>query len=355
METEMRIVDRKKTLKSFFYTLVFNTLIAIFLTIMGFGEGFVVNFIFSQCIGISICSSVMASLHFLKPTHLFLQLVSIMLGILIGSIVGTFAGSISAGISPEIFFQKYGFFIEVIFLGLFFGSIVSYFFISRERISATEAIIQEERIKRLANEKKGVEAHLKLLQAQIEPHFLFNTLSNILSLLDSDLEKGKSMLADLIHYLRTSLSKSRGDLVTMAQEMEMVRAYLNIFKIRMGDRLRYAIDIPDAIKDHPFPPMLVQPLVENAIKHGLEPKIEGGEVLIHAKENGDLLKLEIADTGLGFLEERKLGVGLSNTKGRLKSLYGDRGRLVLEENRPTGLRAIIEVPIAKDEGNHRRR
>jgi LytS/YehU family sensor histidine kinase len=101
--------------------------------------------------------------------------------------------------------------------------------------------------------------------------------------------------------------------------------------------------------------MLVQPLVENAIKHGLEPKIEGGELLINANENGDLLKLEIADTGLGFLEERKLGVGLSNTKDRLKSLYGDRGRLVLEENRPTGLRAIIEVPIAKDEGNHRRR
>ena len=132
----------------------------------------------------------------------------------------------------------------------------------------------------------------------------------------------------------------------------MVRAYLNIFKIRMGDRLRYTIEIPDRLRGHPFPPMLVQPLVENAIKHGLEPSIEGGDVLIRVNEKEDLLELEVSDTGLGLLEKREFGIGLSNIKERLKSLYGDKGRLVLEENRPSGLKAIIEVPLDRDKGNH---
>jgi sensor histidine kinase YesM len=156
------------------------------------------------------------------------------------------------------------------------------------------------------------------------------------------------MLVDLIHYLRTSLSKTRNKTTTIAQEMEMIRAYLNIFKIRMGDRLRYNIDIPDTIKDFPFPPMLIQPLVENAIRHGLEPKIEGGELSIRGKEKGDILQLEITDTGMGFNEDEDTGVGLSNVRERLQSLYGDKGHLILEENRSSGLKAIIEIPYDAD-------
>lgn len=195
---------------------------------------------------------------------------------------------------------------------------------------------------------------MRLLQAQIEPRFLFNTLSTILSLLDTDLKKAKSMLMDLIRYLRTSLSKTRGDTTTLGQEMEMIRAYLNIFKVRMEDRLRYRIDVPDGIKELPFPPMLLQPLVENALRHGIEPKIQGGEIAIKAREDGDVLRLEIADTGRGFHEDCDLGFGLSNVRERLQSLYGDRGRFILEENRPSGLKAIIEVPQGTDQGDHRR-
>jgi sensor histidine kinase YesM len=242
----------------------------------------------------------------------------------------------------------------MVILGLLFGSIISYFFVSRDTISATKALVQEERIKRLTSEKKAVESNLKLLQAQIEPHFLFNTLSNILSLLETDLEKGKCMLEDLIHYLRTSLSKTREDTTTIGQEIEMIRAYMNIFKVRMGDRLRYKMDIPDNLKNLPFSPMLIQPLVENAIKHGLEPKIEGGEVSISGEKIGETLRLEIADTGVGFYEESALGTGLSNIRERLQSLYGENGRLILEENRPCGLKAIIEVPHARDQSHHRR-
>ena len=345
------VINRRHVLRAFSYTAVFNTAIAILLTFLDFGGGFVQNFIITQCIGMSICSCILI-VHFLfKSAKHFIQMAAIFIAMIIGSVLGTLLGTVAAGIGTSIFFQQYSLF-QMIILGIVFGSIISYFFISRETISATKTLVQEERIKRLTSEKKAVESNLKLLQAQIEPHFLFNTLSNVLSLLETDLEKGKCMLEDLIHYLRTSLSKTREDTTTIGQEMEMIRAYMNIFKVRMGDRLRYKVDVPDSISDIPFPPMLIQPLVENSIKHGLEPKIEGGEVFIRGEENEEILRLEIVDTGVGFYEESDPGTGLSNIRERLQSIYGDKGRLILEENRPCGLRAIIEVPNARNQGNH---
>jgi len=351
MEIQIPVINRKRVIKNLSYTAVFNTVIAIFLTAVKFGGGPVDNFIVSQCIGISICSCMLTAHYFVKPTRLPVQLFVIIAGLIIGSVIGALLGSVAVGMNPSTFFREYSFF-QIILIGILFGSIISYFFISREKISASEVMIQEEKIKRLTSEKKVMESNLRLLQAQIEPHFLFNTLSNILSLLETDLEKGKCMMEDLIHYLRTSLSKTREDTTTIGQEMEMIRAYMNIFKVRMGDRLRYKVDVPDSISDIPFPPMLIQPLVENSIKHGLEPKIEGGEVFIRGEENEEILRLEIVDTGVGFYEESDPGAGLSNIRERLQSIYGDKGRLILEENRPCGLRAIIEVPNARDQSNH---
>jgi LytS/YehU family sensor histidine kinase len=152
------------------------------------------------------------------------------------------------------------------------------------------------------------------------------------------------MLADLTHYLRTSLSKTRKDVSTLGQEMEMVRGYLKIFKVRMGDRLQYKVEIPDDLKDAPLSPMIVQPLVENAIRHGLEPKVGGGAIDIRAYQRKDRLVVAVADTGLGMQGDQEPGTGLNNIRERLKSLYGDRGRLILQENDPSGVKAIIEVP-----------
>jgi LytS/YehU family sensor histidine kinase len=112
----------------------------------------------------------------------------------------------------------------------------------------------------------------------------------------------------------------------------------------MGERLRFKIELPDAVRTHPFPPMLLQPLVENALKHGLEPKMQGGEIMIKAVEENDLLRIEVIDTGLGFSSFEKTGVGLGNVRQRIKLLYGKKGRFILEENSPNGARAIIEVP-----------
>ena len=129
--------------------------------------------------------------------------------------------------------------------------------------------------------------------------------------------------------------------------MEMIRAYLNLFKVRMGERLLYTIELPKNVADISFPPMLIQPLVENAIKHGLEPKIEGGEILIRGEEKEGIIRLEVIDTGLGFNNDGGSGTGLSNIKERLKSTYGENARLVLEANHPCGVKATIEVPYGK--------
>ncbi len=152
------------------------------------------------------------------------------------------------------------------------------------------------------------------------------------------------MLSDLIHYLRTSLSRTLPAVTILDQEMDMCRTYLNIQKVRMGERLRFEIDLPEDLRQHTFPPMLIQPLVENALKHGLEPKVEGGTILIGASGADAVLRVVVADTGDGLSEYEQGGVGIANVRERLKLLFGDKGRLLLEENRPHGVKAIIEVP-----------
>jgi len=333
-------------LKTLLYTFVFDTIIAIFLTAMEFGGGFLINFIISQSIGLSCCTSVLAAFYFFPCEKPILKAIRVAVALITGSLCGSFLGAAASGMGPAVIFEKHDL-LQLLILGVMFGSIITYFFSSREQIAESRAQVQEENIKRLTSEKKAAEANLKLLQAQIEPHFLFNTLSNVVSLLDTDPPKGKSMLVDFIQYLRASLSKSREEKVTLGQEMEMIRAYLSIFKVRMGDRLKYRIDLPDNLKTILFPPMLIQPLVENAIKHGLEPKVDGGEILIRGIEKDGILQLGIADTGMGFKAEREAGMGLSNIRERLLSLYGNRGRLILEETSPRGLKATIEVPHGK--------
>ena len=337
---------RKSAIKFLSYTFVFDTIIAVFLTAIQFGGGFIINFAVSQCIGLSICACIIIAHRFFADAGPILKAVLVAAALIIGSISGSYLGSIVSGMSPSTLFAKHSL-LQLLFLGVIFGSIITYFFSSREQIAESKARIQEEKIKRLTSEKQVAEANLKLLQAQIEPHFLFNTLSNVLSLLDTNPPKGQSMLFDFIQYLRASISKIRQEKTTLKQEMAMIRAYLNIFKVRMGDRLHYKIDLPKHLEDILFPPMLIQPLVENAIKHGLEPKVDGGEISIIGVDKDGILRLEVIDTGIGFKEEREAGMGLSNIRERLLSLYGDKGRLILEEYQPRGLKATIEVPHGK--------
>jgi sensor histidine kinase YesM len=343
--------DARTVLVNLFYTIAIDTFIAIFLTLTGIFttavtlKTFVIMLVISQCYGITIFLSIMLLLRAFKPKKrpfaVFIILIGMVFGILVGHLMAAFILQPSL---PSFIWGWKKDFLKTIGLWLALAIAIGYFFYSRTRIKISKEIIQQERINRLSSEKEVLEANLKLLQAQVEPHFLFNTLSNVLSLIDTDPTKGKSMLADLIHYLRTSLSRTLPVATTLDQEMNIIKAYLNIQKIRMGERLSFSIELPDALREHPFPPMLLQPLVENAVKHGLEPAIEGGKITIKVMEENGLIKIEVQDTGNGFSSYDTAGVGITNVRERIRLLYGDKGRLMLEANVPHGVKAIIEVP-----------
>jgi sensor histidine kinase YesM len=339
-------ITPRNVLKDLVYTIIISAVIAVFLTLTGITtKSFVINLIVSQSFGLSIFSIIIFLLWIFKPEKTaplaFIVLIGIASGILIGLQIGPF---VLLRIFSIVLWQQEKSLLQPIILGITFGSVATYFFYAKARLRVSMGELQQERIKRLSSEKEALEANLRLLQAQIEPHFLFNTLSNVLSLIDTDPASGKSMLVDLIHYLRTSLSRTFPDPITLDQEMDMIKAYLNIQKIRMGERLHFKIELPDAVSKHPFPPMLLQPPVENALKHGLEPKMEGGEIMIKATEEEDLIRVEVMDTGCGFSSLHNAGVGIGNVKERIKLLYGEKGRFIIEENKPNGVRAIIEVP-----------
>ena len=339
-------INARHFLIDLIYTILISALIAAFLTFTGITtKSFIMNLIVSQSFGISFCSIIMFLLWIFKPERIASLVFILAIGVASGTLIGLQIGSF---ILRQFFFitlkQQEKSLFQIIILAITFGSLITYFFYSQARLRVSQELTQQERIKRLSSEKEALEANLRLLQAQIEPHFLFNTLSNVLSLIDTDPASGKSMLVDLIHYLRTSLSRTFPDSITLDQEIDMIKAYLNIQKIRMGERLRFKIELPDAVRKHPFPPMLLQPLVENALNHGLEPKMEGGEIMIKAMEKDDLIRVEVMDTGLGFSSFEKTGVGIGNVRERIKLLYGEKGRFILEENHPNGVRAIIEVP-----------
>jgi two-component sensor histidine kinase len=193
------------------------------------------------------------------------------------------------------------------------------------------------------------EAKLRALQAQIEPHFLYNTLANVLSLIATQPAQAQYMLERFIDYLRASLAASRSDEATLGSEAKLIAAYLDVLAVRMGDRLRYRIDVPDTLRQFKIAPMLLQPVVENAIAHGLEPKVEGGEIAVSAVMEGEQLCIRISDTGVGLNPEapRKPGggVGLSNLRERLRSLYGAGAKVELLENQPCGMTVRLMLPL----------
>jgi hypothetical protein len=199
--------------------------------------------------------------------------------------------------------------------------------------------------------RQVVEARMAAMQAQVEPHFLFNTLASIDHLIETDPPRASKMQKDLIALLRASMPTMREGAATglrdLGSELAVVRPYLGILKVRMDERLDARIDVPDGLKSAAFPPMMLQSLVENAIKHGLEPKPEGGTLHVKAEVVDGALVVSVADTGLGFgaaVDTKGTGVGLANIRERLELLYGQQARLTLSANAPSGTVAAVTVP-----------
>ena len=182
------------------------------------------------------------------------------------------------------------------------------------------------------------------MQAQVEPHFLFNTLAHVKRLYKTDPELARRMLDRFCEYLQPALPQMRNGSATLGTELALTEAYLEVQKIRMGDRLAVEIAVPDAARDQPFPSMMLSSLVENAIKHGLNPLAEGGVVRVSAEWSQQTLRVTVADSGRGFSASRGTGIGLANIRSRLTALYGTAARFTLAPNIPRGIRATIEIP-----------
>ena len=194
-------------------------------------------------------------------------------------------------------------------------------------------------------EKELTVAKLSLLHAQVEPHFLYNTLASAQLLTRSDPARADEMLGHLIQYLRHSLPRTENEMSTLGAELERALAYLEILKIRMGPRLSVQVDVPEALRGTPLPPMMLQTLVENAIKHGLEPRTGGGTVWIRARRNDGSVAVTVADDGDGFNNKTAgTGIGLRNVRERLRLSFGNQGSLAVIANFPAGVAATLSVP-----------
>jgi signal transduction histidine kinase len=211
---------------------------------------------------------------------------------------------------------------------------------SRERRS--------QEIQNLVNiEASYAEARALTLSAQIEPHFLFNTLAHVLRLKNTNHKKGKLLLSSLIGYFEAALPRLRSEKTTLQDELVLVEAYLSILQQRMNERLSFSIDVPEDAREYPFPRMMLLTLVENAYKHGLMPLPLGGSIFISARRLGEFLHVEVADTGRGFNDQTTggTGVGLANIRARLKTSFGDRASLELKLRDPHGISAVLIIPI----------
>jgi len=288
--------------------LAFNTGIAVLLTLLGYGgRGFAQNLVFSQCIGLLVLLIVHTGWRMLwqdrKPPVLpFVALTAA--AVLAASIAGSALAAALLGV-PWKAGQNFA---TALVVTIAAGTVGTWFFWSRQRAAELE--------------RRTVEAQLKLLQAQIEPHFLFNTLANLDALIATDPPRARAMLAHLNTYLRATLAATRRDSVTLAEEFAMLRGYLEVQAVRMGTRLRHELELPGTLSAATIPPMLLQPLVENAIKHGLEPKLDGGEIRVIASEEHGSLRITVADTGMGSSAAGGHGIGLDNVRARVAAANG---------------------------------
>jgi LytS/YehU family sensor histidine kinase len=207
------------------------------------------------------------------------------------------------------------------------------------------ARLHEAELNRIRLQGELAAGRLQVLQAQIEPHFLFNSLANVRRLLRTDGEAGRAMLGDLMRYLESALPRMREDSSTLEHETELVRAFLAVHQVRMGRRLKVRIDVPPQLGDRVVPPMMMLTLIENALKHGLGPLPEGGAIDVAACEANGRLVLRVSDTGRGLVTGSGGGTGLANIRARLKAMYGAAAGLSLRLNEPRGVVAEIDLPV----------
>jgi len=339
------------TLKRFLQAVAFNTVIAI--GISAFGQYTLAsNLVFSQCIGLSIWALIDVVQYKLIRQYdtqwrrlLWIVPTAVVLGYGLGS---TLASAMLASHDSARWFDEPAKLLGFLFVSLAAGGVITYFFLSREQLAAARLSLAHTQAQAEAAQRQAAESQLTLLQSQLEPHMLFNTLANLRALIEQDPARAQAMLDHLVAYLRATLNASRTTLHPLHVEFDRLRDYLALMQVRMGARLRCALDLPPELADVPVPTLLLQPLVENAIQHGLEPKVEGGAITVQARLHGDTLTLEVLDTGVGLPPDLgSAGFGLTQVRERLATLYGAQGALELMSSSTGSTMVRATFPCSK--------
>ena len=241
--------------------------------------------------------------------------------------------------------DRMGGFAWLTFMGIFLAPWAALGALVRQK----EALAREQALafdlERSEYERQALDARLHLLQAQVAPHFLFNTLANVQALVDAGSPQASAVLRSLVAYLRAAVPRLNEPATTLGQELQLVQAYLELMHMRMPDRLRFELDADASALALRCPPMTLLTLVENAVRHGIDPSEEGGRIEIEVKRDGDRCRVRVSDTGVGLRTAGGgLGTGLSTLRERLQLIFGSDATLRLEVQRPKGVTALLEFP-----------
>ncbi|MCX4160123.1 MULTISPECIES: sensor histidine kinase [Paraburkholderia] len=330
-----------------------NALIAAGLTAVGGGLGFGENLVFSEAIGLSIMLLIQLGRFLLQRRYALTapRLAVLMIAAVVGgTAIGLALASGLLGLEISKTFATTGL-AATGWIALVATLLATWYGWSRARIAGlSEQVVRTALLKEIAD-KNALSARLQALQAQIEPHFLFNTLATLDSLIASDPPKARELLGSLNRLLRATLEASRAERETLADQFAVLESMLGVQAIRLGSRLSYALHLPADCANLQVPPMLLQPLVENALKHGIQVAVAGGRIEVRAMRSEQQVELTVSDTGRGFgatPATQGSGVGLANVRDRLAALHGERASLVLSENLPHGVVARVLLPVDDD-------
>ena len=320
-------------------TFAYNTAIAGLLSLLSAGDGFAHNFIFAQCIGFSIAHINMFALVRMQPGMRRWAALCVTLPI-----------SIAVGLSLAFWLTGVGgwdhpYALMAVLIGLLFGIMANITFMFFDHVAQLDLDIKLRQLQQFESEKREMKTQLNIQQAQIEPHFLFATLYNVGILIGGDPVLAKQLLVRLNDWLRVSLARARSDSTTLDDEMDMLENYLQILKVSCGASLRWRIEAPENARISAFPPMLLQPLIENALRHSAEYKLGDSEIVIRADVTQDKLRIEVNGGGAGQQDQLE-DAGLDSVRARLMALFGEAGHLTMHNNLDGGATATLEMPVS---------
>jgi signal transduction histidine kinase len=319
----------------------FNTLVALGITAAG-AHPLGVSWVFAQCIGLSIWALTEPVSRWwvrVLETDWPRLLLVVPLGAVSGYMLGSLLAALCLGLPRDAGWSGLQNQWHYLLLSLLAGAGCTYFFVSR-------TLLQQAKERQAAAQLHLAQAQLQLLQAQLEPHMLFNTLANLRVLIAHDPARATQMLDRLVDFLRATLSASRQTLHPLSAEFARLQDYLALMAVRMGPRLQYTLDLPADLAAQTVPSLLLQPLVENGIRHGLEPKVAGGSVHISARRAGSLLVLEVTDSGGGLpAHVATPGFGLTQVREQLKAAYGAQGAMECIAGAAGGCCVRVQFPL----------